>query len=197
MDQSEEDEQLIGRLAAGDLTALDTLYERYAGMVFALVLRIVGDRQVAEELLQEVYLRAWQRAGTYQGARGRLLSWLLGIAHNLAIDELRRGRRRPHGSAVREREVADRELAAVPDPGPAPPEEVWARLRRAQIDGALERLPIAQRTIIELSYFEGYTHSEIASRLGEPLGTVKTRMRLGLYKLRDMLEAQGLELEVD
>ncbi len=197
MDRAEEDEQLIGRLVAGDVAALDALYDRYAGVVFALVLRIVADRPVAEELLQETFLRAWQRAGLFEGSRGRVPSWLLGIAHNLAIDELRRRRRRPQAVTPRERERAERELAGLPDPGPAVAEEAWSRLRRAQIEAALGRLPPAQRRIIELAYFEGYSQSEIAARLGEPLGTVKTRMRLGMRKLRDLLEAQGLAVETD
>ena len=197
MDRAEEDEQLIGRLAAGELAALDALYDRYAGVVFALVLRIVADRQVAEELLQETFLRAWQRADLFERARGRVPSWLLGIAHNLAIDELRRRRRRPQGVTPREREASERELASVPDPGPEVAEEAWASLRRAQVAAALERLPPAQRRIIELAYFEGYSQSEIAARLGEPLGTVKTRMRLGLHKLRDLLQAEGLAVEAD
>ncbi len=197
MDRAEEDEQLIGRLVAGDVAALDALYDRYAGVVFALVLRIVADRPVAEELLQETFLRAWQRAGLFEGSRGRVPSWLLGIAHNLAIDELRRRRRRPQAVTPREWERAERELAGLPDPGPAVAEEAWSRLRRAQIEAALGRLPPAQRRIIELAYFEGYSQSEIAARLGEPLGTVKTRMRLGMRKLRDLLEAQGLAVETD
>ena len=195
MDWTEDDEQFASRLVAGDRAALDRLYDRYTGVVYALVLRIVADRQVAEELLQEVFLRVWQRAGTYQEARGRFTPWLLGIAHNLAIDELRRRRRQPREAP--EREDAEREVAALPDPGPEVAEEAWARVRRAQIDEALARLPREQRVAIELAYFGGYSQSEIAARLGEPLGTVKTRIRLGLRKLRDIVQAQGLELEVD
>ena len=197
MERAEEDEQLIGRLATGDTTALDPLYDRYAGLVFALVLRILGDRQAAEDLLQEVFVRAWQRAGTYQQTRGRVTTWLLGIAHNLAIDEVRRRRRRPQGLAEREADDADEPLLSLPATDPDVADQAWERLRRARISAALGQLPPAQRAIIELAYFEGYTQSEIAVRLGEPLGTVKTRTRLGLRKLRDMLQDQGLELEVD
>ena len=197
MDRAEEDEQLIGRLATGDTTALDPLYDRYAGLVFALVLRILGDRQAAEDLLQEVFVRAWQRAGTYQQTRGRVTTWLLGIAHNLAIDEVRRQRRRPQGVAEREADDADEPLLSLPSTDPDVADQAWERLRRARISAALGQLPAAQRAIIELAYFEGYTQSEIAVRLGEPLGTVKTRTRLGLRKLRDMLQGQDLELEVD
>ena len=193
VDWTEDDEQLISRVANGDATALDQLYDRYAGVAFALILRIVGERQVAEELLQEVFLRAWQRADTFQEARGRFPPWLLGIAHHLAIDELRRRRRQPQ--RVAEREEAERRLHALPDPGPDVANEAWARVRRAQIVDALGRLPEAQRVAIELAYFGGYSQAEIAARLGEPLGTVKTRIRLGLRKLRDIVQAQGLEIE--
>ena len=193
VDWTEEDEQLVRRLIGGDSAALDPLYDRYAGVAFALILRIVGERQVAEELLQEVFLRAWQRADSYQEARGRFPSWLLGIAHNLAIDELRRRRRQPQ--TVVERAEAERDLWALPDPGPDVAGEAWARVRREQIGEALAQLPQAQRVAIELAYFGGYSQSEIALRLGEPLGTVKTRIRLGLRKLRDIVQAQGLELE--
>lgn len=197
MDRSQEDEQLIGRLAVGDSTALDALYSRYAGVVFALILRIVADRQVAEEVLQEVFLRVWQRAGTYQGARGRVMSWLLGIAHNLAIDEVRRRRRRPQSVGERERAAADSELDLRPSPDADPHEEAWAGLRRARVEAALRTLPPPQRAVLVLAYFDGYTQSEIAARLGEPLGTVKTRMRLGLRKLRETAREQGLEIEVE
>ncbi len=195
MDWSEEDGQLIARLAVGDSTALDALYERYAGVVFGLVLRIVAERPVAEDLLQEVFVRAWQRAGSYDGSRGRADAWLCGIAHNLAIDELRRQRRRPQLASERDDRDLPRE-PSVPN-GREVAEEAWINLRRVQIETALARLPVAQRQVIELAYFEGFTQSQIAARLGEPLGTVKTRMRLGLRKLRDILQGQGLELEVD
>lgn len=195
MDWSEDDGQLIARLAAGDSAALDALYERYAGVVFGLVLRIVAERPVAEDLLQEVFVRAWQRAGSYDGSRGRAGAWLCGIAHNLAIDELRRQRRRPQLVSERDERDPPREPSA-PN-GREVAEEAWINLRRVQIETALARLPVAQRQVIELAYFEGFTQSQIAARLGEPLGTVKTRMRLGLRKLRDILQGQGLELEVD
>lgn len=186
---------MIARLAVGDGAALDALYERYAGVVFGLVLRIVAERPVAEDLLQEVFVRAWQRAGSYDGSRGRAGAWLCGIAHNLAIDELRRQRRRPQLASERDDRDPPRE-PGVPN-GREVAEEAWINLRRVQIETALARLPVAQRQVIELAYFEGFTQSQIAARLGEPLGTVKTRMRLGLRKLRDILQGQGLELEVD
>ena len=196
MDRAGEDEALIARLAAGDRSALGLLYDRYAGPVYALVLRIIADRQAAEDLLQEVFLRVWQRAATYQANRGRPLTWVLGIAHNLAIDEVRRRQRRPQGVEERDDATVDNLLSVVPSEEPGPAEQAWERLCRAQISAALQQLPPAQRAIIELAYFEGYTQSQMAERLGEPLGTVKTRLRLGMQKLRELLQGQGLEVDL-
>jgi len=193
----EDDEALLPRLAAGDRAALDRLYDRYAGPTYALLLRIVADRQLAEDLLQEVFLRVWQRAGSYQVERGRALTWVLSIAHNLAIDEVRRQRRRPQGAREREDASVNDLLAAVPTTEPGPEQVAWEQQRRAQIVGALRQLPEAQRLLIELAYFEGYTQSQLAARLGEPLGTIKTRLRLGVRKLRGILGAHGLDAAGD
>lgn len=197
MAHPEDDETLLPRLAAGDRAALDRLYERYAGPTYALLLRIVADRQLAEDLLQEVFLRVWQRAGSYRIERGRALTWVLGIAHNLAIDELRRQRRRPRGAEEREDASATDLLAAVPATEPGPEQVVWEQHRRAQIVGALGQLPEAQRVLIELAYFEGHTQSQLAARFGEPLGTIKTRLRLGVQKLRGILGEHGLDAASD
>lgn len=197
MAHPEDDESLLPRLAAGDRAALDRLYDRYAGPTYALILRIVADRQLAEDLLQEVFLRVWQRAGSYQVERGRSLTWVLSIAHNLAIDEMRRQRRRPQGAEEREDASVTDLLAAVPTLEPGPDQVVWEQQRRAQIAGALAKLPEAQRVLIELAYFEGYTQSQLATRLGEPLGTIKTRLRLGVQKLRSILGEHGLDAAGD
>ncbi len=122
MNHAVQDEALIGRLAAGDTAALGQVYDRYSGAVFSLVTRILGDRQAAEDLLQEVFVRVWQRAATYQGTRGKPLTWVLGIAHNLAIDEVRRRQRRPVEASERDEEgqiAAFQTLAA--DAMPIPP----------------------------------------------------------------------------
>ena len=193
MNQAVGDEALIARLAAGDTAALSLLYDRYAGAVYSLVARIVGDRQVAEDLLQEVFVRVWQRAGTFQGARGKPLTWVLGIAHNLAIDEVRRRRRRPLEADDRDEEGQLIALQALPSVDSDPSDLAWERLRREQIVAALAQLPEAQRILIELAYFEGYTQSQLAARLGEPLGTIKTRMRLAAQKLRELLRDLALE----
>jgi RNA polymerase sigma-70 factor (ECF subfamily) len=193
----EDDEALLPRLAAGDRAALDRLYDRYAGPTYALLLRIVADRQLAEDLLQEVFVRVWQRAGSYQAERGRVLTWVLSIAHNLAIDEVRRQRRRPQEAEERTDASVTDLLAAVPTAEPGPEQVVWEQQRRAQINEAMRQLPEAQRVLIELAYFEGYTQSQLAARLGEPLGTIKTRLRLGVQKLRGILGEHGLDAASD
>lgn len=197
MNQAVQDEALIARLAAGDTAALSLLYDRYAGAVFSLVARISGDRQVAEDLLQEVFVRVWQRAGTFQGARGKPLTWVLGIAHNLAIDELRRRRRRPAEADERDEEGQIAAFQSLPSGDPDPADLTWERLRRDQIVAALAQLPPTQRVLIELAYFEGYSQSQMAERLGEPLGTVKTRMRLAAQKLRELLRDLALDVRSD
>jgi len=179
------DAELIERAAGGDARALEVLYDRYSRVVYSFGLRIVGDQQLAEELLQEVFFRAWQQGGSFSAAKGTFLTWLLSITHNMAIDEVRKRRRRPQKS---DSDDPDAVLAGVPDTGTSVEDEVWLGSLRETIGRALERLPWAQRQAIELAYFRGLTQREIAEELGEPLGTIKTRMRLGMQKLRDYLE---------
>jgi RNA polymerase sigma-70 factor (ECF subfamily) len=178
------DADLIVLVTQGDQDALAMLYERYSRAVYSFSLRIVGDAQVAEEILQEVFVRAWQQGGSFQSARGSLITWLLSITHNLSIDEVRRRKRRPQKAESEEPESI---LAALPDAGPDVEEEVWLSSLRGSIQDALQQLPAAQREAIELAYFQGLTQREIADTLGEPLGTIKTRMRLGMLKLREQL----------
>ena len=185
------DVDLIGRAAEGDARALEVLYDRYARVVYSFALRIVGDQQVAEELLQEVFFRAWQQGGTFRANRGTFITWLLSITHNMAIDEVRKRRRRPQKSENDDPEAA---LAGVADTGQDVEEEVWLGTLRETIEAALATLPPAQREAIELAYFRGLTQREIAAQLGEPLGTIKTRMRLGMQKLRDQLEGNEVDL---
>ncbi|MFL5762065.1 MAG: RNA polymerase sigma factor [Thermomicrobiales bacterium] len=178
------DVDLIGRASEGDARALEVLYDRYSRVVYSFALRIVGDSQIAEEVLQEVFFRAWQQGSAFKSARGSFITWLLSITHNMAIDEVRRRRRRPQKADSEDPESV---LAAVADTSTDIEEEVWLGSLRTTILEALEKLPPAQREAIELAYFQGLTQREIAERLGEPLGTVKTRMRLGLQKLREQL----------
>src|SRR5687768_17276110 len=185
------DADLIGRAADGDARALEVLYDRYSRVVYSFALRIVGDQQVAEELLQEVFFRAWQQGSSFRSSRGSFITWLLSITHNMAIDEVRKRRRRPQKSDNDDPETA---LAGVPDARQDVEEEVWLGSLRETIGAALATLPPAQREAVELAYFQGLTQREIAERLGEPLGTIKTRMRLGMQKLRDLLEGNEVDL---
>ena len=187
------DADLIGRAAEGDARALEVLYDRYSRVVFSFALRIVGDRQLAEELLQEVFFRAWQQGGAFNAGRGTFITWLLSITHNMAIDEVRKRQRRPQKADSEEPETI---LAAMADTssGADVEDEVWLGALRETITGALDALPAPQREAIELAYYQGLTQREIAEQLGEPLGTIKTRMRLGIQKLRDALAGSEVEL---
>lgn len=187
------DTELIGRAAQGDARALEVLYDRYSGVVFSFSLRIVGDRQLAEEILQEAFFRAWQQGSNFSAGKGSFITWMLSITHNLSIDEIRKRKRRPQKADSEEPELV---LAAVPDTGAGSDieEEVWLGTLRDTIGGALAQLPAAQREAIEMAYFRGMTQREIAEALGEPLGTIKTRMRLGMQKLKDALGSDGAQL---
>lgn len=185
------DVDLIDQASRGDAWALEVLYDRYSRVVFSFALRIVNDQLIAEELLQEVFFRAWQQGGTFRASKGAFLTWLLSITHNMAIDEVRKRKRRPQRSDSDDPDVV---LAAVADTGPSVEDEVWLRVLRERIGRALDTLPVAQREAIELAYFRGMTHREIAETLGEPLGTIKTRMRLGMQKLRDQLDSSEVGL---
>ncbi len=187
------DADLIGRAAAGDARALEVLYDRYSRVVFSFALRMVGDRQLAEELLQEVFFRAWQQGGAFNSSRGTFVTWLLSITHNMAIDEVRKRQRRPQKADSEDPETV---LAGVADTGAGADveDEVWLGALRETIVGALNQLPAPQREAIELAYYQGLTQREIAELLGEPLGTIKTRMRLGIQKLREALAGSEVEL---
>jgi RNA polymerase sigma-70 factor, ECF subfamily len=145
----------------------------------------VGDPQIAEEVLQEVFFRAWQQGSSFKSSRGSLVTWLLSITHNLSIDEIRKRNRRPQRADSAEPEAV---LASLSDESQNVEDEVWLGALRESIVEALDQLPPAQREPIELAYFQGLTQREIAEQLDEPLGTIKTRMRLGMLKLREHLE---------
>src|SRR3954447_18534595 len=181
------DADLIARVSEGDARALEVLYDRYSRVVYSFALRIVGDPLIAEELMQEVFFRTWQQGRAFRETRGAFVTWLLSITHNMAIDEVRKRRRRPQKADSEEPEAV---LAAVPDPSQDIEGEVWLSSLRTIIETALVQLPPAQRESIELAYFQGLTQREIAERLNEPLGTIKTRMRLGIHKLREQLGDQ-------
>ncbi len=190
----DSDRALMVRLVERDPRAMDVLYDQYSRQVFALLFRIVGDRQTAEDLLQEVFVRTWDRANTFRDSQGTVLPWLLGIAHHLALDELRRRGRRPQHAPRRQEAEGDDEYHRLPSSDPDPSDQTWERIRRDRVDRAMAWLPEPQRVVIAL-YATGHSQSEIAVRLNEPLGTVKSRMRRGLQQLRDLLTAEGIGLE--
>jgi RNA polymerase sigma-70 factor, ECF subfamily len=178
------DDVLMDGVRRDDSRAIAALYDRYSNLVFSLGLRMLGDREATEELVQEVFLRAWRQAGTYQPSLGRLSNWLLGIARNLAVDELRKRRARPQRSDGDPEEQL-KHIASTTTGDPA--EQVAIGARHDEIRRALDALPPPQRQVIELAYYAGLTQTEIAAQLNDPLGTVKTRMRLATQKLRERL----------
>jgi RNA polymerase sigma-70 factor (ECF subfamily) len=184
------DEQLMARVAARDSAAFGLLYDRHAAVVLGVVVKIVGDRAVGEEVLQESYWRLWTQAATFDPAKGPLRAWLFSIARRQALDVLRRQSVRP-AAARDETEARRLELAVAPDddvPGAA--EQAIAA---AQLRGALSELSAEQQRVLELAYFGGLTRQEIARVTETPLGTVHTRARLGLQALRAKLGASGNE----
>lgn len=191
------DEDLIGMMVAGETGALEVLYDRYAPAVLGFIIRIVRDRQTGEDLLQEVFLRIWRRASSFEPGRGSFPAWLYRITRNLCISRLRQQQARPPiddgGSRTEGGEwEEDDPLERISDPSPSIPDTIWMEERSRLVREALAALPDEQRLVIELSYFEGLTRREIAARLGWAEGTVHTRARLGLHKLASYLAAQGL-----
>lgn len=182
--EAPDDMILVGRLVDGDAAALEALYDRYNRVVYSFAIRMLSDASSAEELTQEVFLRLWRQSGSYQQGRGAFLTWLLSITHNMAIDEIRRRKRRP---MIQSSGEDDQTLNMVPDQKSDVEGEAWLGSLQLLVRDALKEIPEPQRRAIELAYFGGLTQREIADRLGEPLGTIKTRMRLGLLKLRDRL----------
>ncbi|MGC4190441.1 MAG: sigma-70 family RNA polymerase sigma factor [Thermomicrobiales bacterium] len=186
-----EDVVLVELMAAQDSRALETLYERHARIVFSFALRIVGDPASAEEIVQEAFFRSWQQATRFTEGRGTYVTWLLSITHNLAIDEIRKRQRRPQRADSADPVLL---LTNLNDPGLSVEDRAVQRSWRDEIESALRAIPEAQREPIELAYFSGLTQREIADQLGEPLGTIKTRMRLGMRKLRETLEQREVGL---
>ena len=179
---SQASDQVLATLVARRVeAALGAIYDRYGALVYAIALRVTGDRQTAEEVVQDVFQCVWQTAATYRAELGNFTPWLSGIARHRAIDAIRSKRER---ARTREQNI---EQMVIPDPSSGPEAEAGRALLRDAVRSALSELPQSQRQAVELAYYGGLTRVEIADRLGEPVGTVKTRLRLGLLKLRDAL----------
>jgi RNA polymerase sigma-70 factor (ECF subfamily) len=177
------DEALVALVARSDDTALAELYDRYGRVAYGLARRILRDDALAEDAVQEGFVAAWRSAPRFMPERAKASTWLLTLVHRRAVDLVRREERR------RTEALAD-EAEAV---GGATDEAVWLRYERERVQGALRRLPDQQREALELAYYGGFTQSELAERLGQPVGTIKSRMFTGLSRLRDLLAEPELD----
>jgi RNA polymerase sigma factor (sigma-70 family) len=179
------DEALVALVARADEDALAELYDRFGRVAYGLALRIVRDPALAEDAVQEGFLAVWRSAARFVAERAKASTWILTLIHRRAVDLVRR-----------EHPRRAEPLDGVPQAaGDDTEDEAWLRLRRARVQEALQRLPDKQREALELAYYGGYTQSELADRLGEPIGTIKSRMFTGLASLRDLLADTDLEEE--
>lgn len=185
-----DDNALIEAISMGDSQALEVLYDRYGAVIYRMAFRIVKNSELAEDVVQEVFWRVWRRSSSFEKDRGRVAQWLFGVAHNLCIDELRRMRSRP--VSVYE-DVEHPLIQQLADDKIDIAETAWNSERRRVITDALSELPDSQRQAVEMAYFGGMSHQEIATKLDRPLGTIKTRVRLGLHKLKSLLSTRGLQ----
>jgi RNA polymerase sigma-70 factor, ECF subfamily len=179
----ESDVLLLKAIAARDEAALAQLYDRYRTILFGLLMRILNNREEAEDVLQEVFLQVWRKAADFDESRGRPFTWLVTLARSRGIDRLRTLASRERVAEAGAREVSEVISDAATD--------AVKSEQRGLVSDALAKLPDEQKRPIMLAYFDGLTQSEIATRLGAPLGTVKTRMRTGMIRLRELLAGQG------
>jgi RNA polymerase sigma-70 factor, ECF subfamily len=182
----QSDEQLLRLVAQGEVAAYELFYDRHAQTVYSLLVRIVRERAIADELLQETFWQVWRNAESYRG-NGAAAAWLLRIARNRALDELRRQKARPQRVDDAPAQVENE----FQRQGGAADQDLQRYLDQRQVQQALATLPADQRTCLELGYFDGLTHREIAEQLDLPAGTVKSRMRLALEKMERLLRGQG------
>ena len=175
-----DDQVAIERMARGDQHALGELYDRHGRLIYSLALRVLRDQGDAEDVVQEVFLQAWREAARFDLTRGNVVAWLVMVTRSRAIDRLRRRQARPQLAAKSEPD------GRVDDSPRADVQMEW-QSRATEVRRALETLPLLQRVAVELAFFDGLTHAEIAEQLEVPLGTVKTRVRQGLLKMRDCL----------
>jgi RNA polymerase sigma factor (sigma-70 family) len=179
-----KDRDLLSRIGKGDDRAFSALYERYSPAALGLAIRICGDRALAEDVVQEAFLSIWKRPGSYTSERGSIAAYVMGAVHHKAVDAIRK----EESLRRRERAVSDSSETAEDDLE----EEGWLAVMRSEVRSAVERLSPLQREALDLAYFEGLTYSEVAEKLGIPLGTAKTRLRDGMLRLRDVLADTGL-----
>ena len=179
----ESDVLLLKAIAARDEAALAQLYDRYDRILFGLLMRILNNREEAEDVLQETFLQVWRKAADFDESRGRPFTWLVTLARSRGIDRLRTLASRERVAEAGAREVSEQISDAATD--------ALKSEQRGLVSDALAKLPDEQKRPIMLAYFDGLTQSEIATRLGAPLGTVKTRMRTGMIRLRELLAGQG------
>jgi RNA polymerase sigma factor (sigma-70 family) len=172
------DEAVVAMLARSDEAALAELYDRFGRVAYGLALRILRDERLAEDAVQEGFLAAWRNADRFIPERGRAATWLLTLVHRRAVDLVRREDRR-RTETLRE--------GIEPAPVESAEDDAWLRIERERVQAALKKLPDQQREALELAYYGGFTQSELAERLGEPVGTIKSRMFTGLARLRELL----------
>jgi RNA polymerase sigma factor (sigma-70 family) len=177
-----DDRALVGRVVEGDAAALEALYGRYGRPCYALARRILANEQLAQDVVQEVFLALWRDARKFDPSRGAFSSWLLSMTHHKAVDSVRREEN------LRKRRDAVELLEQSEPPAPGPHDEVWTTLRGERVRAALQLLPDPQREALVLAYFGGYTQREIAGLTATPLGTVKTRMLAGMRRMREGLD---------
>jgi RNA polymerase sigma-70 factor, ECF subfamily len=183
------DEALLNAIVGGAVWAMESLYKRYNRSLYSLVYRMVANQQVAEELLQDVFLAVWRRATSYSPQKSSVRIWLFSITHHRTIDYLRRVRCQSTIQEVLLEEIGLHESIISPDTW----DEAWRSVKSSHVQAALMKIPIEQRLVIELAYFQGWTHTEIAEGMQIPLGTVKGRMRLGLTHLKRVLIQMGMD----
>ena len=183
------DEALLNAIAGGAVWAMESLYQRYSRILYSLAYRMVADHQVAEDLLQDAFLAVWRRATSYSPQSGAARSWLISILHHRTIDYLRKVRRQSSIQVAPLEEIELNESIAYPDTW----DEAWQSVKSSHVRAALMKIPTEQRLVIELAYFQGWTHTEIAEGTQIPLGTVKARMRLGLLNLKQILIKMGID----
>lgn len=181
----EYEQNLIERVQAGDFAAVEELYGRYSRQAFGLALKILNSNEAAEDAVQDAFLRFWKQPRNFDARRGRFSTWLLSVVHNLCIDQLRRKRNK---AVSIDQQEAQEHLNFLADDQIPIDEEVWQGMQRTTIRKALNNLPVEQRKVIEMAFFNGLTHQEIATATGQPLGTIKSRIRQGLMKLKGLIQ---------